>query len=75
MEATELTWAEQIERQGVMEGSLGGLRAAARRVVTTRFGRVTPEVEAALAAMTREDDLSAFIDRAVVAANEADLLP
>jgi len=78
IEATELTWAEQIlqegRREGMEQGRLQTLRETAQRVVQARFGRVTPAMEAVLAALTRADDLNAFIDRAVVAPDEAALL-
>jgi len=77
IEATELTWAEQILQEGVEQGRQEGLQAlreTARGVVRARFGKVTPDVETMLAAMTRIDNLSTFINRAVVASDEASLL-
>jgi hypothetical protein len=45
-----------------------------RRAIQLRFGRVSPEVNALIAATETEDGLTALFDRAVVAPNEDDLL-
>ena len=66
MDATELTWADQI--------SLRTRREDIRRVIQLRFGRVSPEVDALIAATDTEDGLTALFDRAVVAQNEDELL-
>jgi hypothetical protein len=66
MEATELTWAGQI--------SLRAQRKDIRRLIQLRFGRVSPEVEALIAATETEDGLTALFDRAVVAQHEEELL-
>ena len=70
MEATELTWAEQVFE----EGRVHGLREAIRRLARARFGRVAPDLEARLVTMTREEELIAFVERVGVAHGEADLL-
>jgi len=70
MEATELTWADQI----YLEGRVQGIRKAIELQARARFGRVAPELEAKLAAMTREEDLAAFVERIEKARSEADLL-
>lgn len=86
MEATELTWADQVYRegreeghvqgrvQGLEEGRVQGLREAIARLARARFGRVAPELEATIAAMTREDELAAFVERVGQAHSEDDLL-
>lgn len=90
MEATELTWAEQIfergfqegeqrgerrgEQRGEQRGSLLDMREAIRTMLRARFGAISPQLEAMRAGLTREEDLSAFINRAAVAQNEAELL-
>jgi len=74
MEATELTWADQVYWEGREKGRVQGLREAIERLVRARFGRVAPELEATLAAMTREEDLAAFVDRVGKAQSEVDLL-
>ncbi len=70
METTELTWAERMFEQGEQRG----MRAAIRQLLRARFGSVSPEAEATLAGLTREEDLTAFIGRAAVARSEAELL-
>jgi Putative transposase, YhgA-like len=70
MEATELTWADQVYE----EGKVQGLREAIERLVRTRFGRVTPELAARLAAITREEELAAFIDRVGTVQSEDEML-
>lgn len=70
MEATELTWAERMFEQGEQRG----MREAARTMLRARFGAVSPQVETMLTGLSREEDLTAFIDRAAVAQNEAELL-
>ncbi len=70
MEATELTWAERVEQRG----SLLGMREAIRQMLRVRLGSVSPELESALAGMTREEELTTFIERAAVARSEAELL-
>ncbi len=70
MQATELTWAEQIFEQGEQRG----MREAARTMLRARFGAVAPEIEAVLAGLTREDELAAFIERAAVAHSASELI-
>lgn len=70
MEVTELTWADRVFQQGEQQG----MREAIRQMLCARFGRVSPEVEARLAQITREEDLTAFIGHAAVAESEAELL-
>lgn len=70
MDATELTWADQVYREGREEG----LREAIYRLVRARFGRMAPELEARVAAITREEDLAAFVEQVGKARSEADLL-
>jgi len=75
MEATELTRAERIFEQGLQQGeqrgSLLGMREAIRQLLRARFGAVSPELESALMGMTREEELTAFIGRVVVARDTA----
>ncbi len=74
MEATELTWAERVEQRGEQRGNLLGMREAIRQMLRVRLGSVSPELESALAGMTREEELTTFIERAAVARSEAELL-
>ncbi len=69
MDVTELTWAGQID----LRVSLRVKRDDIRRVVQRRFGQVTPQVEAFIAATETEEDLDALLDRAVVARTEDEL--
>ena len=74
MEATELTWADRIYLEGRQEGRQEGRRHAIESFIRARFGRLSPELEARLAAMTREEELAAFAERVGKAQSEADLL-
>jgi hypothetical protein len=67
LEATELTWADQWFLRGHQEGVVLAMREGIRRVVRARFGSVPPALEAALGAMTREQELAALFDRALKA--------
>jgi len=66
MEATELTWRSRFK--------LEVRREDIKRVVQVRLGRLSPEVEAAINAITSDDELEALFDRALVAQTESDLL-
>jgi hypothetical protein len=66
LEATDLTWADQI--------SLRTRREDVRRAIQLRFGRVSPEVDALVEATETADGLTALFDRAVLAQNEDELL-
>ncbi len=66
IEATELTWRDQVEFQVS--------RKSIRTVIQVRFGQVSPAVEAALEGMRQQEVLDAFLRRAVVASTEDELL-
>src|SRR5947209_7318434 len=66
MDATELTWADQI--------SLRTQRKDIRRLIQFKFGHVSPEIDALIEATETEDGLTALFDRALVAQNEDELL-
>ncbi len=74
LEATELTWAEQMILQGREQGREEGLREMILRLARARFGDVSPPLEQAVGAMTREDELLAFFDRTLRAGSEVELL-
>lgn len=78
METTELTWADRVFEQGLEQGeqrgSLLGMREAIRQMLRARFGAVSPEMEATLAGLAREEDLTAFIERAIEAHSASELL-
>jgi len=77
LEATELTWADQVflrgrqegreegRQEGRQEGAVQATREAIRRVVRAHFGSVPPALETALQAMTQEEELAALFDRAL----------
>jgi hypothetical protein len=71
LEATELTWADQVflrgRQEGRQEGTVLAMREDIRRVVRARFGSVPPALETALQAMTREEELAALFDRGLKA--------
>jgi flagellar biosynthesis/type III secretory pathway protein FliH len=79
LEATELTWADQMflrgrqegreegRQEGRQEGVVLAMREGIRRVVRARFRSVPPALETALQAMTREEELAALFDRALKA--------
>jgi len=70
MDATELTWADQID----LRSSLRTQRKDIRRLVQLKFGRVSPEINALVEATETKEGLTALFDRAVVAQNEDELL-
>jgi hypothetical protein len=63
MDATELTWADQID----LRSSLRTRREDIRRLVQLKFGRVSSDVDALVEATETEEGLTALFDRAVVA--------
>jgi len=75
LEATELTWADQLVLQGRDQGREEALRETILRLAMARFGSVSPALEQVVQAMAREDNLLAFFDRTLHAGSEADLLP
>ncbi len=70
IEATELTWRDQVE----LEGATRAKREAIRTIIQVRFGQVAAAVETTLVGMQSEDALDAFLRRAAAAATEDDLL-
>lgn len=74
MEATELTWADQVRLQGRQEGRQEGLREGVRELVRSRFGSVPPSLEAALLALAGEEALKAFLHRAATVRELDELL-
>ncbi len=70
LEATELTWADQM----ILQGREEALRETILRLARARFGDVSPPLEQAVGAMTREDELLAFFDRTLRAGSEVELL-
>jgi hypothetical protein len=78
LEATELTWADQVVLRGRQEGRAEGvvlaMREDIRRVVRARFGSVPPTLESALGAMAREEELAALFDRALKAQRVDELM-
>jgi hypothetical protein len=61
LEATELTWADQL----VLQGRKEALRETILRAARLRFGNVSPALEQAVQALAGEEDLLAFFDRTV----------
>jgi len=78
LEATELTWADQMILQGRElgreEARAEALRETILRAARLRFGDVSPALEQAVGAMTGEDALLSLFDRTLRAASEAELL-
>src|SRR5919201_2327865 len=66
MDATELTWADQID----LRSSLRTRREDIKRLIQFKFGRVSPEVDARVEATETADGLTALFDRTLVAQNE-----
>ncbi len=62
IEATELTWRDQVE--------LGATRQAIKTIIEARFGRVSPALEAALEGSRSEEALDALLRHAAVAPTE-----
>ncbi len=70
IEATELTWRDQVE----MEGATRAEREFIRELVRRKFERVSPEIESLIDRTEAEDDLKALFGRAIDARTESDLL-
>ncbi len=70
IEATELTWRDQVEREATRRAK----REVIRRALHVRFGHVTPEVEALIDNTASDTDLDALFDRALLARTEDDVL-
>lgn len=68
---SELTWLSRVD----LEVTLRTLRKDIKKVVQSRFGHVSPEVEALIDGTEDEDALNALFDQALVAQKESDLLP
>ncbi len=66
IEATELTWRDQVE--------LEATRKNIGTVIQARFGRVSPAMQTALEGMQSDEALDAFLRRVAVASTEDDLL-
>jgi hypothetical protein len=75
LEATELTWADQLILQGREQGREEALRETILRLARVRFGRVSPTLEQAVQALTREEEMLAFFDRVLNAQREDDIIP
>ncbi len=82
LEATELTWADQMILQGRElgreeareEARAEALRETILRAARLRFGDVSPALEQAVGAMTGEDALLSLFDRTLRAGSEVELL-
>ena len=70
IEATELTWRDQVE----LEGATRAEREFIRELVRRKFERISPEVEALIGRTESEGDLRALFERAIDARAESDLL-
>jgi len=66
IEATELTWRDQVEIEAT--------RKNIRRAIQVRFVHVTPEVEELIDNAAEDTDLDALFDRALLARTENDML-
>ncbi len=66
IEATELTWRDQVEIEAT--------RKAIKRAIQVRFVHVTPEVEELIDNTASDTDLDALFDRALLARTENDML-
>jgi hypothetical protein len=69
IEATELTWRDQVE----LEATRRTKREVIRRALHVRFGHVAPEVEELIDNTAADTDLDALFDRALLARSESDV--
>jgi hypothetical protein len=67
MEATELTWADQIFERGLQQGVQQGLQQAILRVLVRRFGDSSSSVVERLAGVHDPPQLEALLDAAMFA--------
>jgi len=70
IEATELTWRDQVE----LEATRRTKRENIRRALHVRFGQVAPEVEELINNTAADADLDALFDRVLLARSESDVL-
>ena len=70
LEATELTWRSHVD----LDVTLRTRRKDIRKVVEVRFGRASPEVDAAIGETATEEELKALFERALRARTENDVL-
>ncbi len=70
IEATELTWRDQVELEAAREAT----RKDIRTVIQARFGQVAPAMQITLKGLQSEEALDALLRRVAVASTEDDLL-
>ena len=70
MEATELTWADQID----LRTTLRTRREVIRELVQARFGSVSPRLSTLIDSIDSEEDLKALFRRAIAAQTEDELV-
>lgn len=71
MEATRLTWADEL----MLRKKLETKREDIRHIIQLKFGEVRSDINAAIDTAATEAELTAFLDRAVTAKTLDDLLP
>jgi hypothetical protein len=70
MEATELTWADQID----LRASLRKGRQDIKKLIGIKFGRISPDMEAHIDGIDSEEELDAFFERVAAAQAEDELI-
>ncbi len=69
MEATELTWADQID----LRTTLRTRREDIKKLLEIRFGRISPQIAAKIDGTDSEEELALIFERAAVAKTEDEL--
>ena len=70
MEATELTWAEQL----FLRKALQAKGEVIRRLVQLKFGQVSPQMSAVIDSVDTEEASNTLFDRMFAAKTESELL-
>lgn len=69
LDATELTWRSRVD----LEVTLRTRREDIRRIIQTRFGQVSAEMDALISGTDTEDGLDALFERALTVQAVSDL--
>lgn len=70
MEATELTWADQIDLRASMRKG----RQDIKKLIGIKFGRISPDMEAYIDGIDSEETLDAFFERVAAAQTDTELV-
>ena len=70
MEATELTWADQIDLRASMRKG----RQVIKKLIGIKFGGISPDMEAYIDGIDSEEELDVLFERVAAAQTENELV-